>query len=789
MEATMSPARCFWTLFLLSVIWSTAANAQITGAYRSAESGNWNTPAIWERYNGATWQVASASPSSSDGIITIRNGNSITITANVTVDELVVESGGVLTNTTTFTVANGAGTDMIVYGTFLHQQNITINASATVVIEGIMISSTTGAQFSMGSSNASLSFADGSYYEWGRNGGNLPPPTKTTWNPNATCAFTGITNSLPSNIGQTYGHFVYNCPSQTTSENMSQPNLTVTGNLEIISTGSGLLQIAQTSAGTLTVGGNLIQSGGIFELTTGGDRTVNVAGSLSMSGGTMNFNSGGAAGNLTMNVQMNFTMNGGTIAMSTYPGTNASNGNGRLNLGGDFSQIGGTITETATGTGTGTIAFVGTSNQSFASSGAISNTINFIINKSSGTLSLNSAMTVNGTATLTMTSGNINTGAFELTLGSSATSTGTFVYTSGTIIGTFTQWLAATTATRVFPIGTAIDNRLANVTFTAAPSAGGTLSAAFIASNPGSNGLPLDDGGTSIINVGTDGYWSISAGNGLTGGTYSMDLNATAFTAVNNYASLRLLKRTPGNPWTLAGTHSAGTGSNSSPVVHRTGLSGFSEFGIGGSSDNPLPIELTAFSAVLLDGIVHLHWSTATEKNNFGFEILRAPNATDWTNIGFVVGHGTTDNQQRYSFDDALALPLPQNGAMFYRLKQLDRDGQYRFSDIAVVAFAGNADAQSVSVFPNPMQAGSAPLTVSYRVQEASNVRATLYDNSGREIAVLREMAETAGWHSAQWSMPSSAGLSTGVYYCRVVIEPLSAHPATVSTQRVLLSR
>ncbi len=322
--------------------------------------------------------------------------------------------------------------------------------------------------------------------------------------------------------------------------------------------------------------------------------------------------------------------------------------------------------------------------RTFTSGGTVSNTINFTINNAAGITLLSSATFP---AALTMTSGNITTGANTLSLGTSSSVPGTLSRTAGTIIGNFRRWFAASTISDVlFPIGTSTNYRPANISFTSAPTAGGTLTSFFTAADPGNAGLPLNDGGTSIINAGIDGYWTISAGDGLSGGVYSLDLTADGFAGVSVVASLRLLKRATGGDWTLNGTHSDGTGTTTTPVVHRTGMSGFSEFGVGGTSDNPLPVELSSFSASIIGSAVKLSWRTETEVNNFGFDIERTVISNEvrnlsWEKIGFVEGYGNSNSPKDYSFTDASVI----SGKYAYRLKQIDNDGTFSYSKIIEV--------------------------------------------------------------------------------------------------------
>jgi hypothetical protein len=86
------------------------------GSYRSVVSGNWSTAGTWQRWNGATWVAASTGPSASDNWITIRSPNTVSVTAKLTEDQIIVEAGGKLAVSNTLTVADSYGTDLDVYG-------------------------------------------------------------------------------------------------------------------------------------------------------------------------------------------------------------------------------------------------------------------------------------------------------------------------------------------------------------------------------------------------------------------------------------------------------------------------------------------------------------------------------------------------------------------------------------------------------------------------------------------------------------------------------------------------
>lgn len=118
MNQTSTIIKALCLLLFPAALWG-----QTAGDYRSAGTGNWNNTATWERYDGASWITpAPGTPTSADGAITIRNTHAVTITASVTADQLVVETGGTLNNNTAsanLTLNDGAGTDLTVDGTYL----------------------------------------------------------------------------------------------------------------------------------------------------------------------------------------------------------------------------------------------------------------------------------------------------------------------------------------------------------------------------------------------------------------------------------------------------------------------------------------------------------------------------------------------------------------------------------------------------------------------------------------------------------------------------------------------
>lgn len=112
--------------------------------------------------------------------------------------------------------------------------------------------------------------------------------------------------------------------------------------------------------------------------------------------------------------------------------------------------------------------------------------------------------------------------------------------------------------------------------------------------------------------------------------------------------------------------------------------------------DVALPIELVSFTIdILEDDRIKLHWKTANEIQNHGFEIEKRVQEEKWVKIGFVLANQSQSDNE-YSFLD----PNPSKGINFYRLKQLDIDGKFSYSNIISIYFSNT---NGFEVFPNPV--------------------------------------------------------------------------------------
>lgn len=113
--------------------------------------------------------------------------------------------------------------------------------------------------------------------------------------------------------------------------------------------------------------------------------------------------------------------------------------------------------------------------------------------------------------------------------------------------------------------------------------------------------------------------------------------------------------------------------------------------------DSPLPVELISFKVTLNGNNAELVWITAQEINNDHFEIEYSTDGLSFENIGEVDGNGTTADMSEYAFTHRGL----RSGFSYYRLKQVDYDGQYEYSEIKRVSLGAFEDV-SVSIYPNP---------------------------------------------------------------------------------------
>ena len=175
-----------------------------------------------------------------------------------------------------------------------------------------------------------------------------------------------------------------------------------------------------------------------------------------------------------------------------------------------------------------------------------------------------------------------------------------------------------------------------------------------------------------------------------------------------------------------------------------------------GAFENPatLPVELISFVAYIINGKVSLEWSTATEVQNYGFEIERKNENGSWSKLSFITGNGNSNTTHNYFYTDE----NPVQGTVLYRLKQIDNDGGFKYSEIVTVNNNLVEDFKLEQNYPNPFN----PKTViKYSLPKAVFVTIKVYNILGKEVSVLLNENKLAGNYSIDFD---AANLSSGTY-------------------------
>lgn len=380
-------------------------------------------------------------------------------------------------------------------------------------------------------------------------------------------------------------------------------------------------------------------------------------------------------------------------------------------------------------------------------------------------MTASSALNLNGTGDLKATdsltlNGIIKTNANAVELGSSPTNVGLLVNTSGYINGNMKRWFGAATVSDVlFPLGASTHLVPAKISYTTAPSVGGTLLGKHTMNT--ANPLivtALVDGSATIDKVSEMNIWQFDAANGLTGGNYAMELSSNLIYGVSDVTELRIVKRaTSSDPWSLNGTHLAGAGTNAIPIVKRSAMSGFSQFAIGSTSANPLPVTLTYLNADCTDNGVEVKWQTASENNSDFYSVERSLNGQNWNEIATKVAAGNSSSVIDYSFIDEDRL----SGMRYYRLNQVDKNGATVFYDPVSIACSFNE--MEVSVFPNP---ANAEFNIAVSSESKGEMTVQVIANDGKTIATLSSLIE-----SGSSLIPVNISSATaGVYQIIIVL-------------------
>jgi hypothetical protein len=330
-------------------------------------------------------------------------------------------------------------------------------------------------------------------------------------------------------------------------------------------------------------------------------------------------------------------------------------------------------------------------------------------------------------------------------------------WVSGPFKKYFTPAITSTTTTQgILPVGSAMPHP-GQILFTAAPSTGGYLTGTWISGSGVSSVSPtLTESSItpSTVDQVLNAMWQVDADASLTGTAYTSRFNYRS-AALIDYTNVTLLKRSnASSAWALNGTYAATAGSNTSPAASRTGMSGFSQFAIGGNASAVSGVILPVIFvdvAARNEGVQNrVDFSVSAEQDVARYEVEHSVDGRTFTKIGSVTPLGAG---AAYLFFD----PAPQYGINYYRVRALTQAGTSIMSKVV------SADVKTVSpqleAYPNPV---TDVLTVSLReTGKELHTMLRITNMEGKEL--LRQAVENgqAAFHMAH--------LPAGTYLLQVV--------------------
>jgi hypothetical protein len=196
----------------------------------------------------------------------------------------------------------------------------------------------------------------------------------------------------------------------------------------------------------------------------------------------------------------------------------------------------------------------------------------------------------------------------------------------------------------------------------------------------------------------------------------------------------------------------------SSISADTTGWSADASGSDGGGWD--VPVEFASFSASKINKKINLVWETVTEVNNYGFDIERRQvGSSNWAKIAFVQGNGTSNIEHTYSYTDKSV----SSGSYIYRLKQIDNDGTYKYSQETEVTVETPGSYALNQNYPNPFNPST---VIRYSLPVTGAVSLKVYDVLGKTVATLVHETKEAGRYSVVWD---ASKLSSGTYFYKLI--------------------
>lgn len=249
-------------------------------------------------------------------------------------------------------------------------------------------------------------------------------------------------------------------------------------------------------------------------------------------------------------------------------------------------------------------------------------------------------------------------------------------------------------------------------------------------------GINFQDQEIIASNLSPEGIWRVEPNAQPILGNYDVNVSTLHFTGLvdDNFGLLKRPSRSSVTNWGKGGGILPLLGSldrlTTALSTSLKTLTSFSEFGIGNGGGGALPVKLSLFEAKPVENkFIRLKWVTETEIDNMGFEIHRSTDGKEFSNIGWVNGNGNTTETIVYNYDDKTIDP---NIIYYYKLKQLDFDGDSEFSPIVSAEIHDKTGVLEIGNFtPNPAKNSTA---INITTDEDFDAQFTFVDVMGKVV-------------------------------------------------------
>jgi trimeric autotransporter adhesin len=271
----------------------------------------------------------------------------------------------------------------------------------------------------------------------------------------------------------------------------------------------------------------------------------------------------------------------------------------------------------------------------------------------------------------------------------------------------------------------------------------------------------------------TNAYWYFNAPAGIYSYNLKLNYKKNWLYTIPSESNMVIAQNTSGaTNWGIASTtHTIDTINN---IMSANGLSHISYY-TGTDASTPLPVKLVDFTVDAINNgqnatsnlQVLCKWKTASEVNNNYFEVLRSVDGLQFAEIGKVAGAGNSNLVNTYQYTDVSLLDFARSDktTIYYRLKQVDLDGNYEYSKIVSVNFDKTTN-NLITIFPNPVS-GNDNLFIKINSLTDSNVTLELLDITGKSIITKTQTVSPA---NNTITFDSVHQLQSGVYFLKAII-------------------